>query len=114
MLIRKSLFYSVAEASKFIGANEFSPSGCSVKIWNKWEAGTVRVPLDISEKIVKVLGWRNELYNEIITTNAKAVFDVDYESLYSRSNGALEEYYFSPYQSAVAMAVSVSGIELIN
>lgn len=50
-VFRRFLFFSVPEAAAAV-------AGVSEQAWRRWEAGTRKIPTDVSERMHEILAWR--------------------------------------------------------
>ncbi|MDO9094427.1 MAG: DUF1870 family protein [Rubrivivax sp.] len=56
--LRRLLFFSVAEAARYLAADEQRPSGVEERTWNRWEAGKVPVPANIASTVRQAVQYR--------------------------------------------------------
>jgi hypothetical protein len=56
--LRRLLFFSAAEAARFLAADEERPQGVEERTWNRWEAGKMPVPDNIAATLRVALEYR--------------------------------------------------------
>lgn len=113
--LRRLLFFSVAEAARFLAADEARPNGVEERTWNRWESGKVAVPDNIAATVRQAAGYRAEF----IDTVAQAVQDSQAQhgsqaQLCIVWYAELEDWphpplLWRPQQSAVAAVVAEQG-----
>ena len=56
--LRRLLFFSVAEAARYLAADAQRPDGVEERTWNRWEAGKMPVPPNIAKVVVDMVEYR--------------------------------------------------------
>lgn len=56
--LRHLLFFSVPEAALLVAASPERTSGVQERTWRRWEDGTLAVPDNIAETMMKLCAWR--------------------------------------------------------
>lgn len=56
--LRHLLFFSVPEAALLVAASPERISGVQERTWRRWEDGTLAVPDNIAETMLKLCAWR--------------------------------------------------------
>ena len=90
-MLRKLLFFTVAEAAELVSLT-------SERAWIHWEAGKRKVPDDVAAKMWELVGYREDLIDE-----------VDYWTMtyYADRDGFPgSPEYWRPHQSAMAVVFS--------
>ena len=60
--LRRLLFFSVAEAARWIAVDADRPRGVEERTWNRWESGKAPIPINIAAAVLELLVWhRREL-----------------------------------------------------
>lgn len=63
-LMRRILFYSAAEAARYLAADAERPNGVEERTWNRWEAGQRPVPGNVAARVLDMLAWRSARLDE--------------------------------------------------
>lgn len=58
--LRHLLFFSVPEAALLVAASPERISGVQERTWRRWEDGTLDVPYNIAETMLKLCAWRGQ------------------------------------------------------
>jgi hypothetical protein len=58
--LRHLLFFSVPEAALLVAASSERVSGVQERTWRRWEDGTLAVPENIAETMLKLCVWREQ------------------------------------------------------
>ena len=56
--LRRLLFFSVAEAARYLAVDDQRPAGVEERTWNRWEAGKGRVPANIAATVRQAVQYR--------------------------------------------------------
>lgn len=89
---RKLLFFSTAEAARWIGQ-------VNVSTWHRWENGKVPIPADVEAEMLALIAFREQTIASLPNSNRALGSLESLDSWISRGN---HEKHWRPYQSAVA------------
>ena len=58
--LRRLLFFTAQDAARLIASNHNQPEGVSEDTWLQWEAGSLPIPPEISERMIELSDWRSD------------------------------------------------------
>lgn len=62
--MRRLLFFSAAEAARYLAADEERPQGVEERTWNRWEAGKLPVPSNVAATVLLAMQMRQAAIEE--------------------------------------------------
>jgi len=63
--LRRLLFFSAAEAARYLAADEDRPQGVEERTWNRWEAGKMPVPPNVAATVLQAVAYRDQAIQQI-------------------------------------------------
>lgn len=64
--LRRLLFFTRAEAARYLAASDVRPLGVSERTWGYWECGRVPVPEDVARRVRELVDWRQRAIDATI------------------------------------------------
>lgn len=63
--LRRFLFFSAAEAARYLAADEDRPQGVEERTWNRWESGKLPVPPNIAATVRQAVAFRETALQQV-------------------------------------------------
>ncbi len=63
--LRRLLFFSVAEAARYVAADAQRPGGVEERTWNRWEAGKVPIPANVAQALYHLVAVRESRVQDL-------------------------------------------------